>query len=67
MRRRVVVTGVGLLSSVGSGTEESWSAIQSGKNGIGRITQFDAERVRVAHCRRSEELSIHWLTLIKKT
>ncbi len=42
MLRRVVVTGVGLLSSVGSGTEESWSAIQSGKNGIGLITQFDA-------------------------
>ncbi len=42
MPRRVVVTGVGLLSSVGSGTEECWSAIRNGKNGIERITQFDA-------------------------
>ena len=42
MGRRVVITGVGLLSSVGAGTEESWSAIQNGKNGIGLITQFDA-------------------------
>ena len=40
--RRVVVTGVGLLSSVGSGTEECWSAIRQGRNGIGCITQFDA-------------------------
>src|SRR5579875_1437612 len=40
--RRVVVTGVGLLSSVGTGTEECWSAIRNGKNGIERITQFDA-------------------------
>jgi 3-oxoacyl-[acyl-carrier-protein] synthase II len=40
--RRVVVTGVGLLSSVGTGTEECWSAIRSGKNGIASITQFDA-------------------------
>ncbi len=40
-RRRVVVTGVGLLCSVGKGTEESWAAIKGGKNGIGRITQFD--------------------------
>ncbi|MBV9612115.1 MAG: beta-ketoacyl-ACP synthase II [Acidobacteriaceae bacterium] len=40
--RRVVVTGVGLLSSVGAGTEECWSAIRAGKNGIQRITQFDA-------------------------
>jgi len=40
--RRVVVTGVGLVCSVGTGTEETWTAIRSGKNGIGPITQFDA-------------------------
>lgn len=40
--RRVVVTGVGLLCSVGQGTEECWSAIRNGANGIGPITQFDA-------------------------
>src|SRR3954454_20413390 len=42
MRRRVAVTGVGLLTSVGKGTEESWSALRAGTNGIGPITQFDA-------------------------
>jgi len=42
LSRRVVVTGVGLLCSVGSGTEECWEAIREGKNGIGRITAFDA-------------------------
>src|SRR5581483_1995937 len=40
--RRVVVTGIGLLSSVGTGTEENWLAIRNGVNGIGPITQFDA-------------------------
>ena len=40
--RRVVVTGIGLLSSAGTGTEECWAAIRSGKSGIRRITQFDA-------------------------
>jgi 3-oxoacyl-[acyl-carrier-protein] synthase II len=40
-QRRVVVTGIGLLSSVGTGTEECWSAIRNGQSGIGRITQFD--------------------------
>jgi len=40
--RRVVVTGVGLISSVGTGTEECWAAIRSGKNGVAPITQFDA-------------------------
>ena len=42
MSRRVVVTGVGLLTSLGIGTETSWEAIRSGKSGIGPITQFDA-------------------------
>jgi 3-oxoacyl-[acyl-carrier-protein] synthase II len=36
------VTGVGLLTSVGTGTERVWSAIKSGQSGIGPITQFDA-------------------------
>jgi 3-oxoacyl-[acyl-carrier-protein] synthase II len=40
-QRRVVVTGVGLVTSVGMGTEESWAAIKSGTNGIGPITAFD--------------------------
>lgn len=42
MSRRVVVTGIGLLSSVGSGTEETWRAVKEGRSGIGPITQFDA-------------------------
>ena len=44
MSRRVVVTGVGLLTPLGIGTEMSWEAIRSGKSGIGRITQFDASQ-----------------------
>ena len=44
MSRRVVVTGVGLLTPLGIGTETSWEAIRSGRSGIGRITQFDASQ-----------------------
>ena len=44
MKRRVAVTGVGLVTSVGIGTEETWSAIKAGRNGIGPITQFDASQ-----------------------
>ncbi len=42
MARRVVVSGVGLLSSTGSGTDECWKAIRNGENGIGPISLFDA-------------------------
>ncbi|MBA4367384.1 MAG: beta-ketoacyl-[acyl-carrier-protein] synthase II [Desulfobacterium sp.] len=41
MNRRVVITGVGLITPLGIGTDESWSAICSGKSGIGPITKFD--------------------------
>ncbi len=42
MDRRVVVTGVGLITPLGIGVEESWSALCAGKSGICRITRFDA-------------------------
>ncbi len=42
MSRRVVVTGVGLLSPVGIGTEATWQGVLAGKSGIGRITSFNA-------------------------
>ena len=41
MKRRVVVSGVGMLTSVGIGTETVWSALKKGECGIGRITAFD--------------------------
>jgi 3-oxoacyl-[acyl-carrier-protein] synthase II len=41
-RRRVVVTGLGIISPVGIGVAESWDAILAARSGIGRITRFDA-------------------------
>ncbi len=42
MSRRVVVTGVGLITPLGVGTEATWSALCAGKSGITEITRFDA-------------------------
>ena len=40
-KRRVVVTGLGLITPVGIGVSESWANIISGQSGIGKITKFD--------------------------
>ncbi len=42
LSRRVVVTGIGLMSPVGIGTEQTWAAIRSARSGISAITAFDA-------------------------
>ena len=42
MSRRVVVTGVGLVSPLGIGTAANWEALCAGRSGIGPITHFDA-------------------------
>jgi 3-oxoacyl-[acyl-carrier-protein] synthase II len=40
--RRVVVTGIGLVSSLGIGTDANWAALAAGRSGIATITKFDA-------------------------
>ena len=41
-RRRVVVTGLGLISPVGNTVAEGWANLVAGKSGIAAITKFDA-------------------------
>jgi 3-oxoacyl-[acyl-carrier-protein] synthase II len=53
MAKRVVVTGVGLVSALGIGTDESWQGILAGRSGVAPITRFDTQ----AHaCRIAAEV-----------
>ena len=48
MERRVVVTGVGLITPVGLTTDVTWSSLLEGRSGVGPITKFDASDYAVA-------------------
>ena len=41
-KRRVVITGVGMISPLGIGKDATWQGLVEGRSGIGRITKFDA-------------------------
>jgi len=45
MTKRVVITGMGVLSPVGIGLEEFWTSLTEGKSGIGPVTHFDASNL----------------------
>jgi 3-oxoacyl-[acyl-carrier-protein] synthase II len=44
-RRRVVVTGLGIISPVGNAVQEAWSNVLAGKSGVTAVTRFDASRL----------------------
>jgi 3-oxoacyl-[acyl-carrier-protein] synthase II len=49
MRRRVVITGLGPITCMGTGREAFWQGIRAGRSGISRITSFDTSVIK-AHC-----------------
>jgi 3-oxoacyl-[acyl-carrier-protein] synthase II len=46
VNRRVVVTGIGLVSALGNGTRETWAGLLAGQSGVTRITRFDVSNYK---------------------
>jgi len=44
MKRRVVITGLGMVTPLGTGVEQNWESLCKGKSGISQITKFDASK-----------------------
>jgi len=47
IRKRIVITGIGVVSSIGIGKEAFWESLKSGKSGISSITRFDTSKLSV--------------------
>ena len=47
MKRRVVISGLGVVSPVGNDKEELWSSIEDGKCGIDEISLFDTRKLKI--------------------
>lgn len=59
MKRRVVITGVGLVTPLGTGVEKTWKGLCAGKSGIGPITKFDVSDYAVKIAAEVKDFQVH--------
>ena len=57
-KRRVVITGIGIISPLGVGIEKNWEAVVNGRNGIGPITRFDASQIACSIAGEANEFDV---------
>ena len=57
MDRRVVVTGIGLVTPIGLGLDNNWKAICEGKSGIKKITKFDTSELVIRWWKIAHEIA----------
>ena len=56
MEKRVVVTGIGVVSPVGNNVDAMWESIKAGRHGIAEITRFDLEGHKVTLAAEVKEI-----------
>lgn len=62
-RRRVVVTGLGIVSPVGNTVDQAWDNIVNGRSGIGPITRFDAQSLSTRFAGEVKNFdAAHWMS-----
>ena len=64
--RRVVVTGIGAVTSIGSGVPEFWKNLLDGRCGIGPVSLFDASAYRTQTAAEVREIPDAFLTAAEK-
>ena len=64
--RRVVVTGIGLVTALGATVKETWEAMLAGKDGISEITSFDTSRYKVHRACEVKKLNFNGHIITKK-
>ncbi|HRZ90161.1 MAG TPA: beta-ketoacyl synthase N-terminal-like domain-containing protein, partial [Spirochaetia bacterium] len=57
-KRRVVVTGMGVVSPVGNDLASFWDAVKNGRSGIGPVTRFDASRLEARIAGEVKDLDV---------
>ena len=55
----VFVTGVGLTTALGTGTEETWSGLVEGRSGVGPIEAFDASTLSATQAGEVRDLAVN--------
>lgn len=59
MRRRVVITGVGMVTPLGGNVEQSWAKVCQGHSGVGPVSRFDASALPVSFAAETVDVPVH--------
>jgi 3-oxoacyl-[acyl-carrier-protein] synthase II len=58
IKRRVVVTGIGVISSIGNGKNDFWAALAAGRSGVDKIERFDSRKFRIKNAYEVKNLDL---------
>ena len=59
MKRRVVITGMGMVTPLGVGVEKTWRSVCLGESGVGEVKRFDASGLPVRFAAETSEPPAH--------